>query len=184
MIPGILARRYARALIELADSPTARDTYGRDLASFAAATRASDGLGSTVGSILSTERYPESQRKALVRSLCERMRLDPTVRKFLDYVFDRGRIAGVEQMSRFYAEMADELARRVHVEVTSARPLTTVSTGKIHNALERATGRSVVMETAVDPELIGGIVARVAGTVIDGSVRKSLQNLRTALRGE
>jgi F-type H+-transporting ATPase subunit delta len=184
VIPGSLARRYARALIELAASSKTRDVYGRNLAEFVAATTVDDGRGSTLGAILETERYPTSQRRAVLEAVCRRLRLDTMVIKFLTYVFDRGRIAGVVQMYRFYGDMADEQANRVHAEVHSARPLTSATLQRIKQSLEQATKKTVLLDSSVDPSLIGGLVTKIGSTVIDGSVRRSLQTMRSALRGE
>ena len=184
MIPGTLARRYARALIELAETAQRRDLFGQHLASVVAATKVDDGRGSSLATILETERYPASQRRAVLDTICRRLRIDPTVVKFLDYVFDRGRIAGVAQMSRFYDEMVDDMANRVHAEVRSARPLNPSALGRIKQSLEQATQKTVLLVSSVDPSLIGGLVTRIGSTVIDGSVKKSLQNMRAALRGD
>lgn len=184
MIPGILARRYARALIELADGPRKRDVFGQNLAAVVAATKVDDGRGSSLATILETERYPASQRRAVLDTVCKRLRIDPTVVKFLDYVFDRGRIGGLAQMSRFYDQMVDEMANRVHAEVRSARPLNQNSLGRIKQSLEQATHKTVLLDSSVDPSLIGGLVTKIGSTVIDGSVKKSLETMRAALRGD
>lgn len=183
MIPGSLARRYARALLLLAESPIQRETFGRGLADFTAALEVGPDTSSLAG-ILGSERYPLSERRAVLQSVCRRLGVDNTVMAFLVYVLDRGRIGGVPQMARFYAEMADELAGRVHASVTSARPLPPDGSQKIKAALERATGKTVVLDAAVDPELIGGVVAQVGSVVVDGSVRTHLSNLRTSLGGQ
>lgn len=182
MIPGSLARRYARALLLLAESPIQRESFGRGLADFTAALKVGPDTTS-LGGILDSERYPLSERRGVLQSVCRRLGVDNTVMAFLLYVLDRGRIAGVPQMARFYAEMADELAGRVHASVTSARPLPPDGAAKIKASLERATGKTVVLDTAVDPELIGGVVAQVGSMVVDGSVRTHLNNLRTTLGG-
>ncbi len=184
MIPGILARRYARALIELADSPRKRDLFGENLAAVVTATKVDDGRGSSLATILETERYPASQRLAVLDAVCKRLRIDPMVVKFLEYVFERGRIGGIAQMSRFYDQMVDELANRVHAEVRSARPLNQSALGRIKQSLEQATHKTVLLDSTVDPSLIGGLVTKIGSTVIDGSVKKSLQNMRAALRGD
>ena len=51
----------------------------------------------------------------------------------------------------------------------------------MRKALERRTGKKVIMTTVVDPALISGVVAHVAGMVLDGSVASSLSNIRHRL---
>lgn len=184
MIPGSLARRYARALLQLADTPIQREIFGRDLASFARQVTVSEGEGQpTLLQVLSSGAYLVAERRNVLQRVLQKMALDPTVVKFLSFVYDRGRVDGIPQIARAYAEMADALAGRVHAKLTSARPLPADQVGKIKAALERATGKTILLDTAVDPELIGGVVTQVGSVVYDGSLKTQLSNIRTALRG-
>ncbi len=183
MIPGSLARRYARALIQLAQSPTQRELFARHLGSFVDAYTTSDGMGSTLGALLESERFLPSQRRKVLEVVCQRQRLDPMVGRFLDFVLERGRIKGIKQIYRHYTELNDEIAGRLKAEVISARPLGSAAIARVKDALERSTGKTIVVESSVDPTLIGGVVAKVGSTVLDGSVRTSLANLQTTLRG-
>ncbi|MCX4239568.1 ATP synthase F1 subunit delta [Paraliomyxa miuraensis] len=186
MIPGSLARRYARALIGLADSAAQRDKLAKDLDAFADVCRSQDSYGMVVLTVLSSDRYSLADRKKLVDSFLRRLSpggADPILGKFLHYVLDRGRMEGVPDIARAYRRMADEAAGRVNAEITSAAPLTPDAVSKITAALERATGKKVIATTAVDPELIGGVIAKVGSTVVDGSVRSALGQLRSSLRG-
>lgn len=183
MIPGSLARRYARALIGLAQSAAQRDRLAKDLDAFAALCRSQDADGMLVLTVLASERYPTAERKRLVDSFLRRLGADPLLGKFLHYVIDRGRMEGVPDIARAYHRMADEAAGRVDAQITSASPLSPDALAKIKQALERATGKQVITTTAVDPELIGGVVAKVGSTVVDGSVRSALAQLKTSLRG-
>jgi F-type H+-transporting ATPase subunit delta len=67
-------------------------------------------------------------------------------------------------------------------EATSAEPLTPEVAEQLRRALERGSQRSVELTTTVTPELMGGVIVRVAGRVLDGSVRGRLQALRQRLR--
>ena len=101
MIPGSLARRYARALILLADNAMQREAFARGLGDFAQAMECADGSGSTLGGVLDSERYPLSERHNVLQAVCRRLGVDPTVAAFLRYVLDRGRI----QESGTHAEL-------------------------------------------------------------------------------
>lgn len=187
MIPGSLARRYARALVGLAQSPAQRDKLAKDLDAFAALCKSPDAEGKEVLSVLASERFPAADRKRLIDSFLRRLSggagADPMLGKFLHYVLDRGRIAGVPDIARAFRRLADEAAGRVDAQIISAAPLPPEALAKIKQALERATGKQVNATTAVDPELIGGVVAKVGSTVVDGSVRSALAQLKSSLRG-
>jgi F-type H+-transporting ATPase subunit delta len=96
-------------------------------------------------------------------------------------LLERGRIAALPAIARAYQEMSDDKLGRARATVRSARPLDGATEMEIRRMLERRTGRSVVMTTEVDPTLLGGIVAQVAGLVLDGSLRARLGALRSKI---
>lgn len=182
MIPATLARRYARALLQLAETPMQREIFGRDLATFArAATAKADGDGDLL-TVLDFAIHKQSERRAVLSAVLARMALDPMVARFLLLVFDRGRIAAVPRIAESYAEMADALANRMKATLTSARPLAPDAVAKLKAALERSTGKTILVETKVDPSLIGGVVTQLGTYKFDGSVKTQLERMRTALR--
>ncbi|MCI5129813.1 MAG: ATP synthase F1 subunit delta, partial [Candidatus Electrothrix sp. AUS3] len=70
-----------------------------------------------------------------------------------------------------------------HGRVTSAIELDDVLLGKIQAKLEDITGNKVILETQVDPSLIGGMIARVGDLVLDGSIRTQLNGLKESIKG-
>lgn len=182
MIPGSLARRYARALLGLAETGPKRDKIAKDLDAFAEVCKSVDSYGVPVMTVLASERYPSEDRKKLIDGFLRRLKADPLLGKFLRYVLDRGRFNGVPDIARAYRRMADDAAGRINAEIVSASALTPDALNKIKKALEAATGKQVIATTSVDPELIGGVVAKVGSYVVDGSVRSALSQLKTSLR--
>lgn len=182
MIPGSLARRYARALIGLAQSPVQRDKLATDLEAFADVAKNKDEAGRPVLATLAAERFSLADRGKLLDALLARVGADPLTGKFLHLVLTRGRIDGAPDIARAYRRMADDAAGRVNAQITSAAPLSPDALAKIKAALQQATGKQVVATTTVDPTLIGGVVAQVGSYLIDGSVRTALAQMRQALR--
>lgn len=181
MIPGSLARRYARALIGLAPSPAARDKYAKDLVSLTAIANSHDEAGGTVLSILSTRRYSIADRKKLLDALGRRVMADPMVIKFLAHAIDKDRIGGIAEISRAYTKLADDAAGRLQAEVTSAATLAPDAQARLQQALAKATGKTIVLTTKVDPSLLGGVVTKLGSYVLDGSLRSALERMRSGL---
>jgi F-type H+-transporting ATPase subunit delta len=69
----------------------------------------------------------------------------------------------------------------LRAEVTTAFSLDSARAQAIEHRLAEVTGRTVRLTTAVDPALIGGVVARLGGTIYDGSVRTQLLKLKSKL---
>jgi F-type H+-transporting ATPase subunit delta len=70
----------------------------------------------------------------------------------------------------------------VRAKVVSARPLTVIEKKRVEDSLKRATGKTVVMDAAIDERLLGGVVTKIGNLVFDGSVRMQLDTLKTRLR--
>ena len=81
-----------------------------------------------------------------------------------------------------YRERLLEHKNIVRAEVTTAMPLPDGRAKAIEASLTKAAGRSVVLETKVDPAIVGGMVARVGSTVYDGSVTRQLQKMKERLQ--
>jgi F-type H+-transporting ATPase subunit delta len=182
MIPATLARRYARALLQLADTPMQREIFGRDIAAFVRSASASHEGGASLLTVLDFNIHSQAERRAVLAAVLQRMNLDATVVRFLSLVFERGRVAGLPQIASAYADMADSLAGRQKATVTSAKPLAADSLAKLKAALEKVTGKTIQVESKVDPSLLGGVVAQVGTYVFDGSLKSQLERMRTALR--
>jgi F-type H+-transporting ATPase subunit delta len=182
MISGSLAKRYARALFELGGNATQRDRYLRDLENLRQATKVIPEQGPGVVAAMDAAHIPVVRRTAIAKALCKRLGCDDTVGKFIALLVERGRITGLPLIVRHYRDMVDEAANRVRATVLTPKPLASDARGRIENALKKATGKSVILEPEVDPELIGGIVTRIGSYTLDGSVRSSLATLRKSLQ--
>ncbi len=186
MISGSLAKRYARALMQMSTTPAIRDRYLQNLGDFAAACRThdpSDPSGERdLITILAAAHVSIANRRAILNAVANKVGADPNVRKFLELVLERGRITGIQQIFLHFRDLADDAAGRIRATVRSATALDPAAQTRIKSALETATGKQVLLETEVDAELIGGLVAQVGSFTLDRSVRTSLDKLRSTLR--
>ena len=109
MISGSLAKRYARALLHLADNAMKRDKFDKDMFAFADLMEQRGDDGNPVWAVLETSYYPLAERKSLIQTFGKRLGTDATVLTFLELVMERGRMSGVGQIARHFREMADHL---------------------------------------------------------------------------
>lgn len=178
MIDASVARRYARALLSLAEEDGQGEQTGRALEAvlqlFAQSPEA--------GRILRDPGYPAQQRHATLDAIGSALQLSPMAMNFLRLLIDRKRIGDLPQMARAYGAMLDDKAGRVRATVTSAAPLSQEELKRITAALAALSGRNIVLDTRTDADLIGGVVAQVGKTRFDGSVRTQLERLREELK--
>ncbi|HVV83250.1 MAG TPA: ATP synthase F1 subunit delta [Kofleriaceae bacterium] len=180
MLAGSLARRYAKALMDLAVAsthPGAVDKVGADLRALAAAYKTQPELAQ----VLANSSFPRAQRKAILDAVLLRIGAHELVKTTLALLLDKERLAIVPDVSREIDAMIEARAGKVAAEVTSATELTPVQVAQITAQLEKLSGKKVVVTRKVDPSLLGGVVARVGDVVYDGSARTQLRTLRDQL---
>ena len=112
------------------------------------------------------------RRKRLMKEISGALSLDQRVANFIGILVDRDRLPDLEEIVQTYQKFLDEKLGIIRARVTSAHSLDAAQQKDLAVRLERATGKQVRMEVAVDPTLIGGVVAQVGSTIYDGSVRQ------------
>ncbi|HYZ47182.1 MAG TPA: ATP synthase F1 subunit delta [Actinomycetota bacterium] len=100
----------------------------------------------------------------------------------LNFIVSQGRARQLPQILDEVSRLAAEARNSVVAEARSAVPLDEQQREKLTAALEKATGKKVELKVIVDPSVIGGVVAKVGDTVIDGSVRHRLEQLKEQVR--
>lgn len=174
-----IARRYARALIDVAGEANQLDKVGQELQNFADSFDSSPELTDA----FVNPAYDRAQKQKVLESLAAAMGLSPLVVNVLQLLVQRNRLSVIPDISRIYADLADARSGRVRGRVTSAVALPPETLKKLEQSLETLTQRDVVLEAKVDPKLIGGVSAQVGSMVIDGSVAHQLEEIRRDLRG-
>jgi F-type H+-transporting ATPase subunit delta len=174
---GSIARRYAKALFEIGVAEGNYERLGQELNDLANAYTGSDDLRLA----LENPVIKPSEKLAILKAILPRVGASTSVQRFAQLLLDRGRIALLRPAARAYRQLADARAGQVRATVTSAAPLSPADLDRVRRALEARTARKVIVEAAVDPDLIGGVVARVGDLVLDGSVRTQLAELRRRL---
>jgi F-type H+-transporting ATPase subunit delta len=178
MLTGSIARRYAKALFGLAVEQGSVEPWSDGLVALQAAVDSSRELQDVLGN----PAYGKGQRREVVRLLSRALSLDPDPTNLLLLLAERNRLGYLESIVRTFRELADAKLGRVRAQVTTAVPLDPASEKALAEKLARATKTQVLVERAVDPGLLGGVVARVGSLVFDGSVRSQLEALRRELK--
>lgn len=105
-------------------------------------------------------------------------RLSPLLISFLKVVSRHGRLDCLRAIHRQTRLLYDRLRGRVHVQLTTATPLSDALAGRIAAGLRNVLGGEPILRRVTDPTLIGGAVVRVGDTVYDSSVANQLQLIR------
>ena len=105
-------------------------------------------------------------------------KVSPHTLGLITFVVAQERGRQLSQILEELSELAAEARKSVVAEVRSATPLDDRQRKALAKALGEATGKKVEVKVLVDPSIIGGVVAKIGDTVIDGSVKRRLQQLR------
>lgn len=178
MRTGPLGRRYAKALLGLADEAEQTEKVQADLLDLVAAWDSSAELRAVV----ENPSVSAEARASLVKALATRMGLSPVLRDTLLLLSDRRRLKHLPEVADAFTELSEARAGRVRAEVTTAGPMPAAYFTELAKTLERVTGKKVVLVRHEDPSLIAGVVTRVGDRVYDGSVKNQLQKLSAELR--
>ena len=100
---------------------------------------------------------------------------------FLLVLNDHERLDLLRPTVRAYRELHDQRAGRLPIEVRSAVPLPEDQRQRLHEELRETFHREPVLQTKIDPDLIGGLVLRVGDWLYDASVRTQLETIRNQI---
>lgn len=166
---------YADALLQIARAEGAVERVEDELFKLARTFEGSDQLRST----LTDAAIPLERRAGVVEELLGK-RAAPLTTAIVSFIVGAGRAHDLPAIVDAFVGQAAELRSEAVAEVRSAYPLDAAQQSRLADALGKATGKKVTVKVVIDPTVIGGIVARVGDTVIDGSVRSRLEQLRGA----
>ncbi len=177
MPKGFSGKWYAQAVFELALEKNNFESWQGDLRKIAAASRDGDLIG-----LFENPKVPFTVKKDLLR---ERLgEIDPLAFNLALLLISKEAFGAAGDISRQFDLLLDAHRGIERAEVRTAVPLTDIERELISQRLGEITGRKVVLESHVDPSVIGGFVAKVGDLLIDGSVREKLDALKRTLVGE
>lgn len=172
MIGGSLSRRYAKALFQLAVAERREEEVVREIESFAGALK-----NPVLNTVLNNPAFAVQSRKNIVVEVARSLQLSPLSIHFLSLLVERDRLSFFPAIVERYRRMLDEKKNQAEARVVAAAPLEEGDLQRLREALEKLSGKRVVIHQEVDTSLIGGVVIHLEGKVYDGSVRAQLEKI-------
>ena len=167
---------YATALVDIARAEGNLDRVKFELLDVADQMEHHEALKS----VLTDELVPAARRQAIAEELLGG-RTHTQTANLVAFVIGAGRAKDLGEIARRMADKVAQGAGATFAEVRTATPLGADQQQRLAAALEAAVGKKIDLRVVVDPSVVGGIVATVGDTVIDGSVRTKLDQLKTLL---
>ena len=173
-----VARRYARAIFELARDEGSLGAVTRELRAFADAYEASADLRS----IETLPSMTDDAREAVIAQLGKKLSASDLTVRSVSLLVRRQRLSVLPDLVRQLDEMADDHLGILRAEVRAATKLDKAYLDRLKAKIEKSTGRKVMITFEQDEDLIAGIVTTIGDVVVDGSLRGKLNQLSATLR--
>ncbi|MBI3398912.1 MAG: ATP synthase F1 subunit delta [Deltaproteobacteria bacterium] len=177
MKKGSVAKRYAKALIELGQEEKRFKEIGNELRDIAAVFAANPEFKRFALNPM----YKLEERLGIVEKVATALGASDVVKRFLSLLVETRGIGIIEEICAAYSRMEDELAGRIEVKIESAVELNEGHINEIKRKLSKATKKEIILTLKKNPAHIGGLVFRIGNTILDGSIKTQLEKVREKL---
>ncbi|MDQ7833010.1 MAG: F0F1 ATP synthase subunit delta [Desulfovibrionaceae bacterium] len=180
MTGNIIARRYAKALFSLGlgQGGDAVSAYGKDLEELAAVLENVPELMRVFANPI----FVASEKKAVLDGVLAKLSVSPVVKNFLGLLAEKERLSFLPEIAVYFRTLLDEAQGVVRGRLVTALNLAEARRDQIKSKLEAQTGKKLVLDFAVDPEILGGVMLKVGDKVLDASLRAQLQILKEQIK--
>ncbi|MEO0463722.1 MAG: F0F1 ATP synthase subunit delta [Pseudomonadota bacterium] len=177
-IQASLAGRYAAALFELASENGTVTAVETDLETLRDALDESDDLAAAT----TNPQLSRAEQGQALACVAKHLDLSELTSNFLGVLAGNRRLASLPDMIRAFKAIAAAQRGEVTASVTSAHPLSDAQLTTLKDKLTAREGRTVMLSSDVDPDLLGGLVVTIGSTRIDASIRTRLNSLAQAMK--
>ena len=174
---GIVANRYVKALIDLAEESKAVKNVEKDFSDLAAMVESSEDLRHFVRSPL----IPAEKQLSAVEALAKKAKLHKLTANFLSTLVANRRLNILEAAIEAFSSESAKRRGAVEVNVETAQDLSAKQLKALQDALKKGTGADVSLKAKVEPGILGGMVVTVGSQMIDDSVRGKLERLKQSM---
>jgi F-type H+-transporting ATPase subunit delta len=173
------ARRYARALFELAQDKGQLAEVHKDLKAFVEMEKGSNDL--TI--LLDSPVFSRGEKVAALAEVMAKSGLGTMLANFVGVMATNGRASDIRQAQVAFDELYTKQRGIQRAVVRTAKHMTGAERGRIESILAKAVGGEVELTSEVDPSLIGGIQLRIGSKLVDASIAAKLERMNTAMKG-
>ena len=171
------ARRYAKALYDVAHETGATEAIGQELEQVAAICAGDAGAHD----VLTRPWIKPADRRAVAMAIAQKVGARKLVQDFAGLVAERGRADHLPEIVEAYRTLVDAELGRTRAQVGPRLPSTAGEKQQLSGKLEHAVGKRIILEEQVDATLLGGFIAQVGSLIFDGSLDGQLARMRQRL---
>jgi len=177
-ISSVVLSRYAGALVDLAEKASSVKDVQKDFREIEAMVNSSDELAYVISSPLISQ---QAQGK-VISDLAKKAKFNKLTQNFLGVLVQNRRLGALLGVIKSYNKAVSVRSGEVSVRVETATPLSATQEKEFQKKLSVVIGSSVLVETVVAPEILGGMIVTIGSHMVDDSVRRKLERLSSALK--
>jgi len=178
VINNTLARRYAKALVQIGTEGGLIDRFRDELSAIERVFSANADLKA----VFSNPAFTAEQKKEIMKDIIAKVQCSELVGNFLLLLVDKNRVAFLDQIVHTYETLADEQSGIIRPVIRTAFALDAGQVASIQSALEKKSGKKVIPQVTVDQSLLGGVVTQIGDTAFDSSVKTQLKRIQDILQ--
>lgn len=175
---ALIAEPYVTALFDLAREANALDTVAQELAQLAELS----GASAEFARLTADPTISPTAKAEAVSAILKGAKASELTQRFMARVALGGRLEALPTMYRLFIEKLAGERGELHVQITSAKPLSLTQQKQLAESLAKSTGKTIVPSVTVDPSLIAGLVIRAGSRMIDYSLQGKLRQMALALQ--
>lgn len=176
----ITGKRYAKALLELAEEKKLIDQVEVELAELVQLLEEQSDLQQ----VFEDPKIPRKDKENVMGALCNKMGLNQLVNNFSRLLVSKNRLDIIADIFAVYQAMASELLGKASADIIVAKELSSQQEKELQAQLASYTGKDISLNVQVDADILGGAITKIDSLVLDGSIRNRLNLMReTIIRG-
>lgn len=176
-VSSTAAIRYAAALLDLAQKKKSLDTVSSDLKELQNMIKGSDDLTLLIASPL----FNKKQKQSAMMALAEQAGFDALTKNFLNVLIANTRLGALGQIIKAFDKEAARRRGELTVDVKVAQKLSAAQEKDLQDKISKSVGAKVTLNVKVEPGIIGGMIVTVGSQMIDDSVARKLERLKSAM---
>lgn len=177
MVGGVIGRRYAKALLNLAGSEANVEKVEEEIREMAAIYGESEALRDVIlGPVHSLE-----QKGKIISEISKKANCGDLVNKFCRFLVAKGRFELIPEIASSYHVQASDMLGKATADVTVAKKLSKEDEQILRDKLSAFTGKKITLSVNEDPSILGGAITTIGSLVLDGSVKNRLNLIRETI---
>lgn len=180
MTSKVIAKRYAKALVNLALKKNQLETFGTQLSDIVNTVQSNQELTF----FLENPKISKIQKRTIIEKILIQESFETFIKNFVFLLNEKNRMFLLQEIKEVYEELQNQHLNKVIAHVTVPRPLNEIQEQQLIEQLSTYTGKHVSLKISVNPDILGGVVTSINSLLLDGSIKNQLnQFYKTMIQG-